>query len=85
MAAAELSPRYHNLSKEDSEKIFTGLVGALHAPASAVRMAAGRALADLGDTRGIAELGRAIGGQQDQLVRSRLEEDLGILKNKISQ
>lgn len=59
MMAAELLPRYRNLSKEDSEKVFTGLVGALHAPDPAVRMAAGRALADFGDTRGIAELGRA--------------------------
>jgi HEAT repeat protein len=85
MVAAELLPRYRNLSKEDSEKVFTGLVGALHAPDPAVRMAAGRALADLGDTRGIAELGHAIEGEQDQLVRSRLEEDLGILRNKIRQ
>ena len=85
MAAAELLPRYRNLSKEDSETVFTGLVEALHAPGPAVRIAAGQALADLGDTRGIAELGRAIGGEQDQLVRSRLEEDLGILRNKIRQ
>lgn len=79
MAAAELLTRYHKLSKEDSETVFTGLVQALHAPDPAVRMAAGQALADLGDTRGIAELERAVGGEQDQLVRSRLEEDLGIL------
>ena len=85
MAAAELLPRYRNLSKEDSETVFAGLVEALYAPDPAVRMAAGRALADLGDTRGIAELGRAIGGEQDQLVRSRLEENLGILRNKIRQ
>jgi HEAT repeat protein len=85
MLAAELLPRYHNVSKEDSEKVFTGLVGALHAPDPSVRMAAGRALADLGDTRGIAELGRAIGDEQDELVRSRLEEDLGKLRNKIRQ
>ena len=83
MAAAELSPRYHNLSQEDSEKVFTGLAESLHAPDPSVRMAAGRALADLRDTRGIAELGRAIGSEQDQFVRSRLEEDLGILRNKI--
>ncbi len=85
MLAAELLPRYHNLSTEDSEKAFTGLVEALHAPDPAVRMAAGRALADLGDTRGIAELGRAIEDEQDELVRSRLETDLGILRNKIRQ
>ena len=47
--------------------------------------AGGRALADSGDTRGIAELGRAIAGEQDELVSSRLQEDLGILRNKIRQ
>jgi len=62
-----------------------GLVGALHAPNPSVRMAAGRALAGFGDTRGIAELGRAIEGEEDELVRSRLQEDLGILRNKIRQ
>ena len=85
MVAAELLPRYRNLSKENSEKVFTGLVDALHAPNPAVRMAAGRALADFGDTRGIEELGYMIEGEQDELVRSRLQEDLGILRNKIRQ
>jgi len=85
MVAAELLPRYHKLSKEDSEKVFTGLVEALHAPDPAVRMAAGRALADFGDTRGIAELGRAIEGEQEQVVRSQLEEDLKMLRNKLRQ
>ena len=85
IAAAELLPRYHNVSKEDSETVFTGLVEALHAPAPAVRMAAGQGLADLGDARGIAELERAIAGDQEQVVCSRLEEDLGILRNKIRQ
>jgi HEAT repeat protein len=85
IAAAELLPRYRNVSKEDSETVFTGLVEALHAPSPAVRIAAGQGLADLGDARGIAELGRAIGGEQEQVVRSRLEEDLGILRNKIRE
>ena len=85
MAAAELLPRYRNLSKEDSETVFTGLVEALHAPGPAVRIAAGQALADLGDTRGIADLGRAIESEQNELVSSGLQEDLGILRNKIRQ
>jgi len=50
-----------------------------------VRIAAGQALADLGDTRGIAELGRAIESEQNELVSSGLQEDLGILRNKIRQ
>jgi HEAT repeat protein len=85
MVAAELLPRYRNLPKEDSEKVFTGLVDALHAPYDLVRIAAGRAIADFGDTRGIAELGIVIESEQDELVRSRLQEDLGILRNKIRQ
>jgi HEAT repeat protein len=82
MAAAELLPRYHNLSKEDSETVFTGLVEALHAPDPSVRMAAGQALADLGDTRGIAELERAVGVEQEEAVRLRLEDDLKTLRKK---
>jgi len=85
MLAAELLPRYHNLSREDSETVFTGLVEALHAPDPAVRMGAGQALADLGDTRGIAELERVVGGEQEDVVRLRLEEDLKILRKKIHQ
>lgn len=85
MVAAELLPKYRKLSKEDSEKVFTGLVQALHASGPAGRMAAGQALADLGDTRGIAELERAVGVEQEEVVRSQLETDLGILRNKIRQ
>ena len=50
-----------------------------------VRIAAGQALADLGDTRGIAELERAVGGEREEVVRLRLEEDLKILRKKIRQ
>lgn len=84
-AAAELLPRYHNLSKEDSETVFTGLVEALHASGPAVRMAAGEALANLGDRRGITELERAIRDEQEEVVRLQLEEDLKKLRNKIRQ
>lgn len=83
MVAASLLPRYHNLSTEDSEKVFAGLVGALHASNPAVRMAAGEALADLGDTRGITELERAVGGEQEEVVRLRLAEDLKILRKRM--
>jgi len=82
MVAAELLPRYRNLSKEDSETVFTGLVEALHAPGPAVRIAAGQALADLGDARGIVELERAIGVEQEQVVRLGLEDDLKTLRKK---
>lgn len=82
IVAAELLPKYRKLSKEDSEKVFAGLVQALHASGPAGRMAAGQALADLRDTRGIAELERAVGVEQEEVVRSQLEKDLGILRNK---
>ena len=85
MVAASLLPKYHDLSTEDSEKVFMGLAGALHAPDPSVRMAAGRALADLGDRRGIPELERAVGGEKGEIVRSQPEEDLTILRNKIRQ
>jgi HEAT repeat protein len=83
MLAAELLPRFHNLSTEDSEKVFTGLVGALHASHAAVRLEAGRALADLGDRRGIPELRDAIEAEQEQDIRPRLEQDLRILQEKL--
>jgi hypothetical protein len=85
MVAAALLPRYHNLSMEDSEKVFAGLVGALHASNPSVRIAAGGALADLGDTRGVAELRLAVGREQEEVVRLQLEEDLKILTKKIRQ
>ena len=87
---ATLLPRYHNLSMEDSEKVFAGLVvaglvEALHASNPSVRMAAGEALADLGDTRGIAELRLAVGREQEEVVRLQLEQDLKMLTKKIRQ
>ena len=85
MVAAALLPRYHNLSMEDSEKEFAGLVEALQASNPSVRMAAGRAFADLGDTRGVAELRLAVGREQEEVVRLQLEEDLKILTKKIRQ
>jgi len=39
----------------------------------------------LGDTGGIAELGRAIGVEREQDIRLQLEEDLKILRKKIRQ
>lgn len=80
--AAELLPRYRNLSVEDSEKVFAGLVEALHASGPAVRIAAGQALADLADKRGIAELERAAVDEQEEVVRLRLEDDLKTLRKK---
>ena len=85
MVAATLLPRYHNLSMEDSEKVFAGLAGALHASDPSVRMAAGEALADLGDTRGIAELRLAVGSEQEEVVRLQLEEALKRLTKKTRQ
>jgi HEAT repeat protein len=83
MQAATLLPQFRNLSEQDSERVFVGLVKALHASYALVRLEAGRALADLGDRRGIPELRDAIEAEQEQDIRPRLEEDLGILRNKI--
>ena len=51
--AVSLFPGFHNLSPEDSKRVFAGLRRALHASHAVVRLQAGRALADLGDRRGI--------------------------------
>jgi hypothetical protein len=85
MEAASLLPGFHNLSPEDSEKVFAGLRRALHASHAAVRLQAGRALADFGDRRGIPELRDAIAAEQEQDIRPQLEQDLRILQEKLRQ
>lgn len=85
MVVAALLPRYHNLSMEDSEKVFAALVEALLASHPSVRMAAGRALADLGDPLGVAELQLAVVREQEEVVRWELQEDLKILTKKTRQ
>ncbi|MGB2603532.1 MAG: HEAT repeat domain-containing protein [Candidatus Sulfotelmatobacter sp.] len=80
--AASLLPYFHNLSAEDSERVFAGLLGALHASDAFVEMAAGRALADLGDIRAIPELREAATKEQEEAVRTQIEQDLAILQEK---
>ena len=85
MVVAALLPRYRNLFMEDSEKVFAALAEALLASHPTVRMAAGRALADLGDPRGVAELQLAVVREQEEVVRWQLQEDLKILTTKTRQ
>jgi HEAT repeat protein len=81
--AVSLLPGFHNLSPEDSEKVFAGLQRALHASHAAARLQAGRALADLGDRRGIPELCDAIRAEQEQGIGPQLGQDLRILQEKL--
>jgi HEAT repeat protein len=83
MQAASLLPQFHNLSPEDSERIFVGLSRALHASYALVRLGAGRALAELGDRRAIPELREAAAREQDEAVRSQIDQDLRTLKEKL--
>ena len=85
MVVAALLPRYHNLFMEESKKVFAALVEALLASHPSVRMAAGRALADLGEPRGVAELQLAVVREQEEVVRWQLQEDLKILTKKTRQ
>lgn len=82
MQAASILSRSHSLSAEDSESIYVGLVQALHVADASVRMAAGSALADMGDSRAIAELTEAAAREPEQAVRLQLEQDVKILKEK---
>ncbi len=83
--AASLLPGYHNLSGEDSKRALVGLVRALHASDAFLQMAAGRALADLGDIRAIPELREAVSREREEVVRLQLGEDLRTLQEKMHQ
>ncbi len=82
---ASLLPKFGQLPAEETEKGFAGLVQALHAPSASVRMAAGQALAQLGDRRAIAELRDAAASEREPAVRSRIEGDLKMLEERQSQ
>jgi HEAT repeat protein len=73
--AASLLPKYHKLSNDGSSRALFSLVDALHSSDANVEMAAGRALADLGDARAIAELRGAIARQPEESIRDRLKQD----------
>jgi hypothetical protein len=82
MQAASLLPQFHNLSPEDSERVFVALMGALHDSYPLVRLEAGRALADLGDRRAIPELRKAVANEQEAF-RQQMEDNLRILQEKM--
>jgi HEAT repeat protein len=83
MEAASLLPQFHNLSEDDSQRVFVGLVKALHDSYALVRLDAGRALVDLGDTRAIAHLQQAVASETEPDIRPQLEQDLRILLSKV--
>ncbi len=83
MQAVTLLPQFHNLSKEESGRVFVGLVKALHDPYPLVRLDAGRALADVGDGRALTELREAVANEQEEDIRPQLEQDLKILQDKM--
>jgi HEAT repeat protein len=80
--AASLLPQLHNLSAEDSERAFASLMRALRASDAFVEMAAGRALAEMGDIRAIPELRTAITREPEPAVRAQLQQDLRMLEEK---
>jgi HEAT repeat protein len=80
MQAASLLPRYRGLPTEQSEKVFASLVQALQTENPSVQIAAGRALADLGNRRALAELQEAVERARDEAIKQQLEEDLKILQ-----
>lgn len=83
LQAAALLPQFPNLSEQDSERVFAALVGALHASYPLVRAQAGRALADTGDARAVAELSEAATAEQEPAIRLQMQEDLRMLQKKL--
>jgi HEAT repeat protein len=85
MQAASLLPRFRNLSKQDSERVFEALVQSLHSSDESVQMAASHALASIGDQRAIAELQDAVAREQDEVIRSQFEQDIRTLRTRLQR
>ena len=83
MQAAGILPGFHDLSREDAERVFGGLLQALGDSYPLVRLEAGQSLVRLGDARAVPELEKAIAAEPQQEVRWGLEQDVKRLKDKI--
>jgi HEAT repeat protein len=83
--AASLLARFQNLSPEESEKVLQGVLKALEAPESTVRLAASHALSQIGNKSAIPRLESAIGHEGDRTVRAQMQLDLQELQREKKQ
>jgi HEAT repeat protein len=76
VAALSLLPRFQHAPVSESKAIMGATLKALADRESGVRIAAGDALAEIGDSSTILYLQRAIATEQDEAVRSRFHVDI---------
>ena len=82
MNAAWLLPKFHDLSAEDSDRVFQSLVKELKAEDASLRQVVSRALADLGNRSAVPYLQSALAIEQDASVRTQMESSLRRLQPK---
>ncbi|HUD67277.1 MAG TPA: HEAT repeat domain-containing protein [Candidatus Sulfotelmatobacter sp.] len=79
-SALELLTQFHDLTEEQSRKVLKLAARRLEDPEPVVRMAASHSLAGLGNVAAAPYLEVAITKEQDESVRSVLQNDLGKLR-----
>jgi len=82
MNAASLLPQFHDLSDEESERVFQALITALKAEQAPIREAVSRALGKLANVAAVAYLQSALTTEPDGIVRSQIESSLQRLQRK---
>ena len=76
ISALELLPRFHDLTPEESDKVFRIVARRLKDPEPTVRMQAGRSLTVIGNPAAITDLQRAIAREDEEGTRNVLEQEL---------
>jgi len=82
ISALELLQRFQTLTAEESDKVLKLVLKRLEDSEPVVRMAAGNAVASLGNASAIPYLEAAIAREQDESVRSVFERDMKKLQEK---
>lgn len=82
MSAAELLPKFHDLSSEASHRVCEVLIKALKAKDGPVRHTVSHALGKLRDPSAIPYLQTALDTEQDKSVRSEMQADLQKLEQQ---
>lgn len=76
MAALALLPRFKNVSKDDSQRIYSIIVRSIADSTPALRLTASSVLVQLGTQNAIPVLQSAISSEGDEVVRAQMESDL---------
>jgi HEAT repeat protein len=82
--AISLLPSFQHSSKEDSQRIFDVLVGALRDPTPAVRLEGSVALGAFGNTSAVPYLEGAINSEEDEVVRGQMQGSLEVLRRQVN-